>query len=138
MAVATIIAGIGAALSSITIGSIIGNFLISTAMGLALNALSPKTSTSANSVANSASSASRGYSIAGESGAAVDHQIIYGRSRVGGVRLYDASTGGANDFLHRIIGFAGHQIESYDEIYLNDEYDKKLPLGVFYRYLYQS
>jgi 23S rRNA (cytosine1962-C5)-methyltransferase len=23
------------------------------------------------------------------------------------------------------------------EIYLNDEYDKKLPLGVFYRYLYQ-
>lgn len=24
------------------------------------------------------------------------------------------------------------------EIYLNDEYDKKLPLGVFYRYLYQS
>jgi hypothetical protein len=24
------------------------------------------------------------------------------------------------------------------DIYLNDEYDKKLPLGVFYRYLYQS
>lgn len=24
------------------------------------------------------------------------------------------------------------------EIFLNDEYDKKLPLGVFYRYLYQS
>ncbi|MHA8073289.1 class I SAM-dependent methyltransferase [Aquirufa sp. HETE-40SA] len=24
------------------------------------------------------------------------------------------------------------------EIYLNDEYDKKLPLGVFYRYLFQS
>ena len=24
------------------------------------------------------------------------------------------------------------------KIFLNDEYDKKLPLGVFYRYLYQS
>jgi len=122
MAVGTIIAAIGTAIGSLGfVGTLAANFLISTAMGLALNALAPKTSTSANSVANSASSASRGYSIAGESGAAVDHQIIYGRSRVGGVRLYDASTGGTNDFLHRIVGFAGHQIESYDEIYLNDE-----------------
>ena len=121
MAVATLLAGIGAAFSAISFGSIAANFLISTAMGLALNALAPKTSTSANAVANSTSSASRGYSISGESGAAVDHQIIYGRSRVGGVRLYDASTGGTNQFLHRIIGFAGHEIESYDEIYLNDE-----------------
>lgn len=122
MAVGTIIAAIGTAIGSLGfVGTLAANFLISTAMGLALNALTPKTSTSANSVANSSSSASRGYSISGESGAAVDHQIIYGRSRVGGVRLYDASTGGTNQFLHRIIGFAGHEIESYDEIYLNDE-----------------
>jgi len=122
MAVFTAIAAtVAAALGGGFIATIAANFLISTAMGLALNALAPKTSTSANAVANSTSSASRGYSISGESGAAVDHQIIYGRSRVGGVRLYDASTGGSNDFLHRIIGFAGHEIESYDEIYLNDE-----------------
>ena len=122
MAVFTAIAAtVAAALGGGFIATIAANFLISTAMGLALNALAPKTSTSANAVANSTSSASRGYSISGESGAAVDHQIIYGRSRVGGVRLYDASTGGTNQFLHRIIGFAGHEIESYDEIYLNDE-----------------
>jgi hypothetical protein len=121
MAVGAIITAIGVAIKGITFASIAANFLISTAMGLALNALAPKTSTSANAVANSTSSASRGYSISGESGAAVDHQIIYGRSRVGGVRLYDASTGGTNEYLHRIIGFAGHEIESYDEIYLNDE-----------------
>lgn len=122
MAVGTIIAAIGTAIGSLGfVGTLAANFLISTAMGLALNALAPKTSTSANAVANSTSSASRGYSISGESGAAVDHQIIYGRSRVGGVRLYDASTGGTNQFLHRIIGFAGHEIQSYDEIYLNDE-----------------
>jgi 23S rRNA (cytosine1962-C5)-methyltransferase len=24
------------------------------------------------------------------------------------------------------------------ELYLNDQYDKKLPLGVFHRYLYKS
>jgi hypothetical protein len=122
MAVFTAIAGaIATALGGGIIATFAANFLVSTAMGLALNALSPKTSTSANAVANSTSSSSRGYSISGESGAAVDHQIIYGRSRVGGVRLYDASTGGNNEFLHRIMGFAGHEIESYDEIYLNDE-----------------
>lgn len=117
-AIATAIAGV---LGGGAIAAFAANFLVSTAMGLALNALAPKTSTSANAVANSTSSSSRGYSISGESGAAVDHQIIYGRSRVGGVRLYDASTGGTNQFLHRIIGFAGHEIQSYDEIYLNDE-----------------
>jgi predicted phage tail protein len=40
---------------------------------------------------------------------------------VGGVRVYDASTGTKNEFLHRIMAFAGHEVESYDEIYLNDE-----------------
>lgn len=94
--------------------SVAASFLISTAMGAALNALAPKPNLAGNS-------ASRGYSIAGESGAALDHQIIYGRVRVGGVRLYDASSGGNNEYLHRILGFAGHEIENYDEIYLNDE-----------------
>lgn len=97
------------------LGRVLTQFLVTTAMGAALNALAPKPNLSG------LNNASRGYSIGGESGAALDHQIIYGRVRVGGVRLYDASTGGNNDFLHRIIGFAGHEIESYDEIYLNDE-----------------
>ena len=96
------------------LGRVLTQFLVTTAMGAALNALAPKPNLAGNN-------ASRGYSIGGESGAALDHQIIYGRVRVGGVRLYDASTGGNNDFLHRILGFAGHEIESYDEIYLNDE-----------------
>lgn len=92
-------------------GTFMTHFLISTAMGAALNALTPKPSLGG----------SRGFSIAGESGAAVDHQIIYGRTRVGGARVYDASTGTNNNELHRIMVFAGHEIESYDEIYLNDE-----------------
>ena len=92
-------------------GTFMTHFLISTAMGAALNALSPKPNLGGT----------RGFSIAGESGAAVDHQIIYGRTRVGGARVYDASTGTNNNELHRIMVFAGHEIESYDEIYLNDE-----------------
>lgn len=92
-------------------GTLMTNFLISTAMGAALNALTPKPNLGGT----------RGYSISGESGAALDHQIIYGRTRVGGVRVYDASTGTDNNQLHRIMVFAGHEIESYDQIYLNDE-----------------
>jgi len=93
-------------------GSFFTHFLVTTAMGAALNALSPKPS----------SGGSGGYSLTGQSGSAVDHQIIYGKTKVGGVRLYDTSTGGeTNTFLHRILAYAGHEIESYEEIYLNDD-----------------
>lgn len=92
-------------------GSFLTHFLVTTAMGAALNALTPKPSVS---------SGGGGYSIQGQSGAALDHQIIYGETRVGGVRIYDVSTGGDNKYLHRIIAFAGHEIDSFQEIYLND------------------
>ena len=93
-------------------GTLFTHFLVSTAMGAALNALTPKPKIGAGS---------GGYSINGESGAALDHQIIYGETRAGGVRVYDASTGGNNEFLHRILAFAGHEVDSYQQIYLNDE-----------------
>lgn len=120
MAVSAIVAAVatvGAVVTgTVAVSSALTYFLVTTAMGAALNALAPKPN-----LAGLTSSASRGYSINGESGAAIDHQIIYGRARVGGVRVYDASTGSDNSFLHRIIAFAGHEIESYDQIYLNDE-----------------
>jgi hypothetical protein len=108
---AAISTGVAAASGTLMFSSIAAHFLISTAMGAALNALTPKPN-----LGNT-----RGFSIAGESGPAVDHQIIYGRTRVGGARVYDASTGPKNEFLHRILAFTGHEVESYDEIYLNDE-----------------
>jgi hypothetical protein len=81
-------------------------------MGAALNALTPKPSFN--------SGASRGYQI-NSRGSALDHQIIYGKVRVGGAVVYDEATGNNNKFLHRIIAVAGHEIESFDEIYINDE-----------------
>ncbi len=115
MAVSAVIAAVsttvGVVTGTVALASAFTYFLVSTAMGAALNALTPKPNIGST----------RGYSLAGESGSALDHQIIYGRTRVGGVRIYDASTGGNNDFLHRIMAFAGHEVESYDEIYLNDE-----------------
>ena len=46
--------------------------------------------------------------------------------RVAGARIYDESTNeeGSEDnkYLHRIVAIAGHEIESYDKIYINDSY----------------
>lgn len=125
MAVSAVMGALSAGTTALTGGTLIGgfllgagaagtfltHFLVSTAMGAALNALAPKPNLGS----------SRGYSLKGESGSALDHQIIYGKTKVGGVRIYDASTGTNNSFLHRILAFAGHRIESYEEIYLNDE-----------------
>ena len=111
-AMAAISTAVAAASGTLMFASIAVHFLITTAMGAALNALTPKPKLGAGS---------NGYSINGESGSALDHQIIYGETRTGGVRIYDSSTGGKNQFLHRVLAFAGHEIDSYQEIYLNDE-----------------
>ena len=62
----------------------------------------------------------RGYNVT-QTGAALDHQIIYGKMRVGAVRVFDGTTGGDNVELHRVLAFAGHEIDSFHEIYINDE-----------------
>ena len=120
MAVSAVVAALSTGVTALTggaliLGSIATHFLVTTAMGAALNALTPKPSVSG----------SGGYNLQGQSGAALDHQIIYGETRVGGVRIYDASTntsiGDDNRYLHRIIAFAGHEIDSFQEIYLNDQ-----------------
>ena len=63
---------------------------------------------------------SRGYQTTAI-GTALDHQIIYGKVRVGGARIYDEATGENNKYLHRVVAVAGHEIQSFDEIYINDE-----------------
>ena len=87
------------------------HFLVTTALGAALNALTPKPSTGGTN---------RGYQVT-QNGSALDHQIIYGRVKVGGARVFDSTTGGSNKFLHRVVAFTGHEVESFDEIYINDE-----------------
>ena len=76
----------------------------------ALRALMPKPPSFSN----------RGYQTTAF-GSALDHQIIYGKMRVGGARIYDEATGTNNKYLHRIIAVAGHEIKSFDDIYINDE-----------------
>jgi len=112
---ATIATGVAVASSvGITVAgftAFVVGFVANIAMGLALNALTPKPKLRG---------ANRGYQV-NSRGSALDHQIIYGKMRVGGAVVYDESTGTNNKFFHRIIAVAGHEVESFDKIYINDE-----------------
>jgi hypothetical protein len=92
-------------------GSILGQFVFSTVLGAALRALTPKPSSAGGN---------RGYQTTAI-GTALDHQVIYGTMKVAGARIYDEATGVNNKYLHRVLAVAGHEIESFDELYVNDE-----------------
>jgi hypothetical protein len=109
IALGTAVAGLFGATAAGATAFAIG-FATQTAIGLALYALSPKPKLSAGG----------GYLITGN-GAALDHQIIYGRTKVAGVRVFDTTEGnnGNNKFLHRVIAFTGHEIEEFEKIYID-------------------
>lgn len=93
---------------SFILGSALSHFLVTTAIGAAINALTPKPTATPS-----------GYNVT-QTGSALDHQIIYGRTKVAGVRVFDGTTGETNTYLHRVLAFAGHEIESYDQLWIND------------------
>jgi len=62
----------------------------------------------------------RGYEVT-QRGSTIPHQIIYGKMKVAGARIFDGTTGTDNVDLHRVVAFAGHEITSFEEIYINDE-----------------
>jgi len=116
MAITTLVALASTAVSYVAgtmlFTGFLATFAFNFAMGLALKALSPRPSISG---------ANRGYQV-NTSGSALDHQIIYGKVRVGGAIVYDEATGDTNQYLHRIVAVSGHEINSFDRIYINDEY----------------
>ena len=117
MAVGSVIIGALAAPGVITFsiftgfGVSLGTFVLNVGLGLALNALQPKPKSQG---------ANRGYQV-NAMGSALDHQVVYGKARIGGAVVYDESTGANNKVFHRIIAVAGHEVESFDTIYINDE-----------------
>jgi len=62
----------------------------------------------------------RGYEVT-QRGSTISHQIIYGKMKVAGARIFDGTTGTDNVDLHRVVAFAGHEITSFEQIYINDE-----------------
>ena len=61
-----------------------------------------------------------GYNVTSR-GAALDHQVVYGRTRVAGVEVFKATTGTDNAYLHLVLAFTGHEIEAFEEIWINDQ-----------------
>jgi len=90
------------------------SFLVSAALGLASQALAPKP--------RAAGAIEPGQSAILVSGTSAiqDHQIIYGRTRVGGVIVYKEATDN-NKYLHVVVALAGHECEEIETVYLNDE-----------------
>ena len=84
-------------------------FLINAAIGFALNALTPRPSLG---------DAGRGYDVNAVNPAA-PHQIIYGETKVGGVVVYTEATDD-NLYLHKVIAVAGHEVDSFQKLYLDE------------------
>lgn len=47
--------------------------------------------------------------------------VIYGRTRTAGTLVYVQTTGDDNKYLHLVQAMAGHPIDGYEKIYINDE-----------------
>jgi hypothetical protein len=89
------------------------SFFLNLALGLVSQSLSPKPKTAAQPAGTSA------ILVSGLSPVS-DHQIIYGRTKIGGAVVYKEATDN-NKFLHVVVALAGHEVEEIETVYLNDE-----------------
>jgi len=53
-------------------------------------------------------------------GSTMPHQVIYGKTRIAGGIVFQGVTDN-NKYLHTVLAFAGHEVEDFETIYLNDE-----------------
>jgi len=99
-----------------TAGAVVFTIGASLAIGAvtswAINALAPKPDFSAMA-------GSRGL-LTNTRDAAAPQQVVYGQIRKGGIVTYLESTGDTNQYLHQIICVAGHEINSFENFYIND------------------
>jgi len=103
---------LGGALAFITPQYIVGYLVTSLVTSWAMKALAPKASRS--------SSNSSGILVNTREPAA-PQDFVYGEVRKGGVITFYEATGTDNKYLHQVIALAGHELQSIDSIYLNDE-----------------
>lgn len=110
---ATFLASVAAGFGTL---GVFGSFLVQAALGFALNALAPKPKLAG---------ANRGYQV-NTRGSALDHQIVYGEVRIGGVIIFEESVEGSvddpdvdNQFLLRVYAHAGHEVEGYQDVYID-------------------
>jgi hypothetical protein len=61
----------------------------------------------------------QGYTIT-QRGSTMPHQVIYGKTRIASGIVFQGVTDN-NKYLHSVLAFAGHEVEEFETIYLNDE-----------------
>lgn len=119
MAISAIVAAISTATTALTGGALISfgltgfagiasHFLVTTALGAALNALTPQPSQSGLG----------GYGV-NAVGSNLDRQIIYGQTRVASAVVYSDTFGSSNKNLEQVHVFSGHPIDSFVEFYID-------------------
>lgn len=86
-------------------------FALSAALGFVSMALAPKPKKPR---------VTEGGFVQNNVGSTLDHGVIYGETKVGGVVFY-ASTSNNDTILHRMIAVAGHEVESFVSFFINDE-----------------
>lgn len=92
--------------------SVIGTLVLWAVTSWASKALSPKMDTGASN--------SQGLLVNAREAAGPQH-FVYGEVRKGGTVSFYETTGTNNKFLHQIIVLAAHEINSIDQIFINDE-----------------
>ena len=117
---ATSSAAVAAAIGVNVAAMYVVGYLATTALtSVVLQGLIPKPR-GPRGVGGGSNTANRGYQVSTR-GARQDHQIIYGETRVGGAIVFDAVSGENNKILHRVIAFAGHEIEQFSTFYFDDQ-----------------
>ena len=107
----------GAAISATVIFT---HFAVNLAMGYVSQSLAPsmpKLGTLGGS--GSVGASQSGYTVSGLSPVG-DQAVIYGQAKVGGVIVYKEATE-SNKYLHIIVALAGHECQSIEKVYFNDE-----------------
>ncbi|MEI6158376.1 MAG: phage tail protein, partial [Roseococcus sp.] len=114
---ATLVANIGTfAITGAMVAGAVG-MIVSTVASVAMSAImKPKKAAAATTP--QAESEARKQTIRGGVEA---RQVIYGKSKVGGVIVYAASSGTKQEYLHLVVVLAGHPSDAIETVFLNDE-----------------